>query len=254
MKVSLIGTGFVGYNIFHQADEGIDLYNTSNIAGLYGKEYDLVIVAAPGGSKFVANKFPDEDRFGVGAIVTYLNSAKGIKKVVLISTIEVYSDKNKIDESGEIDESQLDDYGRSRRLLEKTIIEEYGNPLIIRLPILFGENLKKNFIYDLIHNERLEYINPDDELPVYNLEYLWNDILTCLDCEIDVVNMVSEPTKIDEITKEIFNIELSKNESLPLRKYDIRSKHAHLWGPEHYMESKKEMMYDLLKFVEKQNG
>jgi len=248
-KTALIGyTGFVGHNIFLQQNDVIHLYNTSNIHEIYGKEYELIIIAAPGGSRIVANKFPGEDRIGIAALVTHLNLVKGIKKVVLISTVEVYSCKNGIDEDVKIEESQLDDYGRNRRALEKMVITEFENSSIIRLPILFGEKLKKNFIYDLIYNERTEYINPDNELPIYNLDCLWPDILTCINCNLSILNLVSEPVSVGKLAKEIFDIELPKNESLPLRKYDIRSKHAHIWGRKHYMESSKEMIHDLKKF------
>jgi nucleoside-diphosphate-sugar epimerase len=249
-KTALIGhTGFVGHNIFLQQDDAIHLYNTSNIHEMYGKEYELIIIAAPGGSRIFANKFPGEDRIGIGALATHLNLVKGIKKVVLISTVEVYSMKNGIDEHAKIDPTQLDDYGRNRHTLEEIMLKEFDST-IIRLPILFGENLKKNFIYDLIHNERIEYINPNNELPLYNLEYLWNDILTALDNDLRLVNLVSEPINVGELAKEIFDIELPENKKLPLRKYDIWSRHANLWGSEPYIESKENVLYDLKKFVE----
>jgi len=251
-KTALIGhTGFVGHNIFLQQNDAIHLYNTSNIHEIYGKEYELVIIAAPGGSRIVANKFPGEDRVGIGALLSHLNLVQGVKKVVLVSTVEVYSNKVRIDEDSNIHPSILDDYGKNRLFLENLISIQYSNPLILRLPILFGEGLKKNFIYDLIHNERVEDINPDNELPIYNLKYLWDDILTCLEHELDIVNLVSEPIKVGEIAKEIFDVDLPKNDLLPSRKYDIRSKYADFWGSwsDFYMENKDDVFNDLDKFV-----
>lgn len=251
MKTALIGyTGFVGHNILRQMTKKIDLYNESNIENIYGKVYDLVVCAAPGGSRIVANKFPGEDRVSVYALGTHLNLVMKIKKLVLISTVEVYPMKNGIDEHTKIDPSKLDDYGRNRRILEELVLNEFKESLVIRLPILFGEKLKKNFIYDLIHNERVEYINPDNELPIYNLEYLWNDILTSLDHDLQIVNLVSEPMNVGEVAKEVFDIDLPKNKTLPLRKYNIWSRHASLWGSGIYMERKEDVLYDLKNFVE----
>ena len=41
--------------------------------------------------------------------------------------------------------------GKNRLYLEKWVEENIDNHLIIRLPGLFGENIKKNFIFDLIN-------------------------------------------------------------------------------------------------------
>ena len=41
-------------------------------------------------------------------------------------------------------------YGRNRLHLERLVQDTYRDALIVRLPGLFGKNIKKNFIYDLI--------------------------------------------------------------------------------------------------------
>ena len=45
----------------------------------------------------------------------------------------------------------LTTYGKNRFWLEKKITENFPNHLIVRLPALYGKNLKKNFIYDYMN-------------------------------------------------------------------------------------------------------
>ena len=73
------------------------------------------------------------------------------KKLVLISTIAVYKNPDGVDEDFEIDETTLTAYGANRLYLERWVEENVADYHIIRLPGLYGKNLKKNFIYDFIH-------------------------------------------------------------------------------------------------------
>ena len=56
-----------------------------------------------------------------------------------------------MDENSEIDTEGLHAYGYNRYQLELWVREKYPDALIIRLPGLFGKNIKKNFIYDFIN-------------------------------------------------------------------------------------------------------
>jgi hypothetical protein len=73
------------------------------------------------------------------------------KQVVLISTIDVYKDPFNVDEETLIDTDGLHPYGMNRYILEQWVEREYNESLIVRLPGLYGKNIKKNFIYDMIH-------------------------------------------------------------------------------------------------------
>ena len=73
------------------------------------------------------------------------------KKLVLISTIDVFTSPKGVDERSEIDTGNLQPYGYNRYQLELWVREHYPDALIVRLPGLFGKNIKKNFIYDFIH-------------------------------------------------------------------------------------------------------
>jgi hypothetical protein len=56
-----------------------------------------------------------------------------------------------VDENSVIDTENLHPYGYNRYQLEIWVRENYPDSLIIRLPGLFGQNIKKNFIYDYIN-------------------------------------------------------------------------------------------------------
>ena len=147
---SLVGyTGFVGSNIVcsHSFD---CLYNTKNINNAYGTEPDLLVYAGLRAEKFLANSNPEKDKASIEEAITNLERIKP-KILVLISTIDVYKKPVGLDEDSEKDTDGLLPYGLHRLELEKYVEAHFDKYLIVRLPGLFGKNIKKNFIYDLIH-------------------------------------------------------------------------------------------------------
>ncbi|WMJ89795.1 NAD(P)-dependent oxidoreductase [Anaerocolumna sp. MB42-C2] len=150
MITSLVGyTGFVGSNIA-QKNNFTYLYNSKNIESAYDTQPDLLIYSGVRAEKYLANQYPDQDYKLVEEAFENIKKIRA-KKVVLISTIDVYKMPVNVDEDTVIDIKNLQPYGLNRFYLEKWIENEYENSLIIRLPGLFGDNIKKNFIYDMIH-------------------------------------------------------------------------------------------------------
>lgn len=146
----LVGyTGFVGSNIYSRGNMD-KVYNSSNIEEAYGLQPDLLIYAGLRAEKYLANKSPDKD---MGLILQAEENIARIepKKLVLISTVDVLKNPIDVDERGDIDCNGLQPYGLNRYNLECWVRDRYPNALIIRLPGLFGENIKKNFIYDAIN-------------------------------------------------------------------------------------------------------
>jgi len=150
MKRALIGyTGFVGSNLALQIKFD-DLYNSKNIQLIEGQTYDEVYCAGVRAQKWLANAHPEEDLERIKDLINHLEHAK-IGRFILISTIDVYPQPNQVYEHDEIDELQQSAYGSNRYFLEKWVESHFDDFLIIRLPGLFGYNLKKNFIYDMMH-------------------------------------------------------------------------------------------------------
>ena len=150
MKIALIGyTGFVGSNLLSQYDF-TDCYNSKNIQDIHGKDYDLCICAGVRAPKWIANEQPIKDLNDIQDLMYHLSQAD-IKTMVLISTVDVYPDREDVDENTVIDESRLVPYGFNRRLLEKWVEQTYPEYLIVRLPGLLGQGIKKNFIRDILY-------------------------------------------------------------------------------------------------------
>lgn len=148
--ISIVGyTGFVGSNIDLK---GIidEKYNSKNIQDAYGTEPEILIYSGVRAEKFLANKEPQKDYEIVKEAFENIKKINP-KKVVLISTIDVYKNPINVDENSEIDTENLHPYGLNRYYLEKWVEERFDDYLIVRLPGLYGENIKKNFIYDLIN-------------------------------------------------------------------------------------------------------
>lgn len=148
MNVLVGYTGFVGTNLSHSYKFD-KLYNSKNIEEAFGTNPDLLVYSGVRAEMFLANKFPEQDR----AIID--NAIKNIIKinpkfVVLISTISVYDQWVEIDETNDIKTERLLPYGVNRLYLEQWVEQNFSNHLILRLPALYGLNIKKNFIYDLI--------------------------------------------------------------------------------------------------------
>lgn len=150
MITSLVGyTGFVGSNLASQHHFDY-VYNSKNIKESYNTNPEILVYSGLRAEKFIANKFPEQ------SLSSVREAFENIKKihpdtVILISSIDVYKNPIQVDEDAEIDTNGLPAYGMHRYMLEQWIKEAFDNYLIVRLPALFGKNLKKNFIYDYIN-------------------------------------------------------------------------------------------------------
>lgn len=149
MVTALVGyTGFVGSNIYARGKFDA-VYNSKNIEEAYGTNPDLLIYAGLRAEKYLANNQPEKD---MELIIQAENNIEKInpRKLVLISTIDVFKIPKDVDENSAIDTNNLHAYGYNRYQLELWVRQKFSDALIIRLPGLFGENIKKNFIYDFI--------------------------------------------------------------------------------------------------------
>ena len=149
MKAIVGYTGFVGSNIY-AAGTFEAAYNTKNISDSFGSAPDLLVYSGIRAEKYIANNEPEKD---LENIIEAENNITKIApdKLVLISTVDVYSSPVGVNEDSAIDMTDLQPYGRNRYALEQWVRTNYPNALIVRLPGLFGKNIKKNFIYDLIN-------------------------------------------------------------------------------------------------------
>lgn len=147
--LSLVGyTGFVGSNLAMNINfDG--LYNSKNIKEAYDTNPDLLVYAGVRAEKFLANK---NEKLDYEVVKEAYNNIKKInpKKLVLISTIDVYKKPFGVNEDINIVIENLHPYGLNRYKLEEWVRNEFDT-LIVRLPGLYGKNIKKNFIYDYLN-------------------------------------------------------------------------------------------------------
>lgn len=149
-RLAIIGhTGFVGGALVHQqAFDG--KFNRTNIDTIGKTAFDTVVCAAAPGSMFIANRSPERDFAAINRLIDQLKQVRA-HRFVLISSIAVLADfASGADENTQAFEQGLA-YGRHRRALEAFCEAHFPDCLIARLPALFGQGLKKNFIFDLLN-------------------------------------------------------------------------------------------------------
>jgi len=247
----LIGhTGFVGSNLLRQISFDA-FYNSSNITAIKERNFDLVVCAGVSAVKWKANQNPEEDLANINVLINNLKEIEA-NYFILISTVDVYKNPVNVNEDTVIDPEQVDPYGRHRYYVEKFIKEKFNNHLIIRLPALFGSGLKKNFIYDLIHNNCLHLTHCESAFQFYNLDNLWQDTQIAIKNSLSLVNFVTEPVMAKEIASYCLGVDFTNITDKPPVYYDMRSKYCRLFGADpDYMYSKKETLEQLKNYITK---
>lgn len=226
MKAALIGyTGFVGGNLLREHPFA-GRYNSANIESLAGGQFDLIVCAGAPAAKWKANQDPAADRACLGRLMAVLERVRA-QRFVHISTVDVYG------KTAGADENTLPlgatAYGRHRLELEQFVRDRF-RALIVRLPALFGPGLKKNAIYDLIHNNQIEKIDSRSIFQFYNLRRLWRDIRIAAGAKLSLIHLATEPVAMSEITRRVFGREwINHLPGIP-PSYDFRTCHAALYG------------------------
>lgn len=240
-KITLIGKGLVAKHVSRQFNlELIQQYDSKNIQDLALVSHDVVICAAPSAKKWIANADPESDLKNCNVLIDNLKKAK-IKKVVLFSTVDVYStDSRVLDEDSEQYSSHP--YGKNRRMIEEEISRAMPCS-IIRLPALFGDHLEKNYIFDLMNSNNLRDVK-------VNTSFQWLDLRRINEClsaaeKHELVNYVVEPLSTLTIVNKFFpdKLEMLETNSAGVN-YDIKSKYA----PGGYFHSKEQVIEDMEQF------
>lgn len=249
MRAALIGyTGFVGSNLNAQY-EFTDFYNSKNYQEMMGQEYDLVVCAGVSAVKWMANKEPDKDLAGIKSLESVLASVHA-KQFILISTVDVYPVTKEKDEDFDCTSIANHAYGTHRLAFEQFCDEKFESCIIVRLPGLFGNGLKKNVIYDLLNDNCLEMINIKSSFQYYYLKNLWHDIQITMDNDIKLINFFTEPVPTEEIFATFFPSKTVGKEAVPEGHYDLQTKYASCWGNSgNYIYTKSEVLAQLSEFI-----
>jgi len=241
-------TGFIGGYLTKHLKTN-NLYNTKNIENISKRNFDVVYCCAPNSAMWIANKDPVEDFIKVSKLIKNLKNIK-TKIFILISTIEVFKNKNSCNEESLDFNNEIYSYGYNRFLIEEATRKIFKNLFIVRLPIVYGEGVKKNIVFDL-KNNILNLLNLNDILQFYPVELLLNDINLAIKHNIDIINLCSEPIKVKELL--IFcsksGIANKSLKNTKIRKYNMTSNYSNIWKNEKYTYKKHFIMDDIKKFI-----
>lgn len=208
MRTGLVGyTGFVGSNL--AASHSFDgLFNSSNVQSIRGQSFDLLVTAANRADSHRINAHPESDWREIESLTRTLAQAR-VEKLVLISTVCVYPGGGRPDERASLQESGLTPYGRNR-LRQERILSDQFDTVVLRLPQLFGQNMSKGIVYDLLNAYRIEYIDPRLRYQLYDLRELWSLVERVIEEGIATLNVATEPVTAERIAQEAFGVDLPR--------------------------------------------
>lgn len=246
---ALIGhSGFVGGNLRRLMPFDA-LFNSKNIEDISGRSFAEIVCAGVRAEKWRANADPEEDRAAIAHLTNALETVRA-DRFVLISTVDVYPVPRGVDERTDIAPDDAQPYGRNRFLLEQFVSRRFA-ALVIRLPALFGPGLKKNAIYDLLHDHDVHRIDGRGVFQFYDVERLANDIATATANSVELLNVATPPIAIAEIAETYFGRRLTAGDSTTPPCYDVRSVHAAVWGgADGYLYSRGQVMQEFGQYID----
>lgn len=246
---ALIGhTGFVGAQLRTSGDWG-SCYASADIAGIRGRRFGSVVCAAPQARKWWANQHPKQDRDQVEGLIGHLEHVAA-DRFILISTVDVFPEISGVDEGFDCRSRPNHAYGENRLRLEEFAASHFRRCHVVRLPGLFGPGLKKNAIFDLCHDNQLERINPDSSFQWYDVTRLAGDLDRAARAELPLVVLATEPVKNAEIRERFFPAKEIGAEAAPAVHYDVRTRHAAVFGgSDGYLRSREAVLEDLGQYL-----
>jgi len=254
MSTALIGySGFVGGNLLAKRPYQA-VFRSSDIGTIRGQAFEHIVCAGVQAMKWWANLHPDDDRAGIERLLQPLEDVSA-GRFTLISTIDVYPAPRDVNEDSVIERAGHHAYGLNRLHVEDWIRARFPRVLIVRLPGLFGPGLKKNVIFDMLHNNDVHKVHPGGVFQYYDLRRMADDIDHAWELELGLLNVSTEPIGTSEICARFFpGTQLVASGSPPVG-YDMRSKHAAAWGgADGYLYPKDQVMNDLGDWLEDEKG
>lgn len=254
MAKALIGsTGFVGGTLLRQTQFD-DCYHSTDIDTIRGRHFELLAISGAPAAKWLANREPEKDRQSIERLTDNLTHVTA-DRTVLISTVDVFPRPVEVDEQTPIDPAESAPYGKHRRLLELFVADRFPGALTLRLPALFGQGLKKNALFDLLHDNDVSKLVAESAFQFYDMEHLWRDIGRALDAGLTLLNIATEPIAMGEIAQRVFGRRLVSPAGATPARYDFRSRYDRLWGGSGgYLYSAGQVLEGIAAFVARQGG
>jgi len=204
MKVLFGSTGLVGQAL--QEQTSFDrLYSSKNFRDIafLGDCIDHLVLCCLPATKWKVNQNSLADLQNIFSIVDVLADLRP-RHITLISTIDIYGPSDWPKSESYQAPLIIPSYGSNRLLFERLIRAQSRQSLmqIIRLPALFHRLIKKNILFDLIHDHETEKINANSCYQWYPLEHLWLDIAQCP--SNGTVNLFPAPIETSLIMEQFF--------------------------------------------------
>jgi nucleoside-diphosphate-sugar epimerase len=250
---ALIGaTGFVGGNLLRQRDFDAT-FNSRNIDDIAGRSFDLLVCAGARAEKWKANADPEADLDNIEHLTRALTQVN-VRKLVLISTVDVFVTPLAVDEDSPTPMTHLHAYGRNRRRLEQIVAGRF-DVTIIRLPALYGPGLKKNVVHDLLHDHELYRIDSRGVFQFYDVTRLWSDVEIAVENDLSLVHLPTEPVSVADVAREAFGREFTNEVAATPARYDVHTRHAPLFGGTGlYIEPRDAELDGLRNYVMRERG
>ena len=193
MNVLIGYTGFIGSSL-NQDQYQLKL-NSKNWDSISEPiDVDKLVIAAPSGVKYLANREPLNDLDKCLSLVrNIIKYFKSIKTTVIISSNDTLN--------------PITDYGQNRlyfnTLMEKVCEKLNTDLYIMYLGMTFGSKARKGMVYDFLHGNFDYYKGGTYQL--YPVRHLEHDIQYCIDNKIHRAMLSSVPIKTSEI-KALWNV------------------------------------------------
>jgi nucleoside-diphosphate-sugar epimerase len=230
MRSAILGyTGLVGSHIADGVGDAVQI-NRSNLGALSAEPFDWLYISAMPAEKWKANRFPQEDAASLESLKQTLSGSRA-SRIVLISTVDVYTEAQKVDEDSDPDPAQQNAYGRNRLHLERFVQSTFEQAWVVRLPGLVSPRLKKNLLFDLKNKRSLAEVPINARFQFYPLNRLGEDLAVVQKNRAGIYHFAPQPLGVSEIAERL-GIESGSfappTQSPP--NYDFWTKFGGLWG------------------------
>lgn len=246
---ALVGsTGLVGSNLLRSEHFDVAVHSADRDR-LAGRRFSRTVFAAARAEKWRANAAADDDLAHLADVTDTLASFS-TDRLVLVSTIDVYPSPRNVDEATPIDADAGHAYGRHRLALEAAARRLHPHVVVVRLPGLFGPGLKKNALFDLLTDHRVDRIDARGRFQFYDLHRLAGDLRRVERLGEPMINITSEPLEIGSVASDVFSRRLEQQDGAAVE-YDVRSRFCDAWQHDDgYLYSADDVLRDLRAFVE----
>lgn len=251
---ALIGfSGFVGTTLLkqHHFDS---LFRSTNIDEIVGQTFDTVVCAGAPAQKWLANKDPADDLQKIESLIEKLKTVT-CRQFILISTVDVFKLPVDVDEATPVDTDGLHAYGLHRYYLEQFVSQHFADALIVRLPGLVGPGLKKNILYDFLHNNNVEQIESRGVFQFYPMINLWYDIKIALQHKLKLLHLTAAPVSVADVAKQGFGFDFTNHVQDRPGHYSMKSRYSHLFTTDiDYQYNRRESLMAIRAYAQSENG